>query len=118
MSPIKPTTRRLPLAAPLPVVTLLRLLLLLRLLTCELHSFAFAQHVDSFDQGARRFSLWRDDARTVMRSIQQPNPTPAEPGVEQEHGTDRQCTHAVERRLLLHTATQPGSLLRHPLTTH
>ena len=82
MSPIKPTTRRLPLTVPLPVVTILRLLLLLKLLGCELHSDAFAQHVDSFDQGARRFSLWRDDARTVMRSIQQPTPTPAEPGVE------------------------------------
>ncbi len=36
-----------------------------------------AQYVDSFDQGAARFSLWRDDARTVMRPVDR-----REPGVE------------------------------------
>lgn len=36
-----------------------------------------AQLIDTFDQGQPRFSLWRDDARTVLRPVDQ-----KEPGVE------------------------------------
>lgn len=36
-----------------------------------------AQHLDTFDQGPARFSLWRDDARTAMRPVDR-----REPGIE------------------------------------
>ena len=61
----------------------------------------FAQHLDSFDQGSARFSLWRDDARTVMRI-----PDRIEPGVE-----TIEFTHGNGSFVYLITPVEPCAII-------
>ncbi len=80
MSPIKPTTQSFQVAritTPIRFAPNTLLPVLLTLLCLLLPQSIKAQHVDPFDQGPPRFQLWLDDARTLMRPIERP-----EPGVE------------------------------------
>ncbi|MFM8402915.1 MAG: hypothetical protein ACKOAH_34230, partial [Pirellula sp.] len=61
----------------------------------------WAQHLDSFDQGPPRFSLWRDDARTLMRPIARP-----EPGVE-----TIEFTHGNGSFIYLITPIEPCAII-------
>jgi len=80
-------------------LAILRLLAAMIVLLCT--QAAWAQHLDSFDQGPPRFSLWRDDARTLMRPIQRP-----EPGVE-----TIEFTHGNGSFIYLITPIEPCAII-------
>lgn len=62
---------------------------------------AQAQLLDTFDQGPPRFTLWRDDARTLMRSVDR-----KEPGVE-----TIEFTHGNGSYIYLITPIEPCAII-------
>ena len=85
-----------PIRSPLTILSLLAAVIL----TLCVHP-VLAQHLDSFDQGTPRFSLWRDDARTLMRPIARP-----EPGVE-----TIEFTHGNGSFIYLITPIEPCAII-------
>ena len=85
-----------PIRSPLTILSLLAAVIL----TLCVHP-VWAQHLDSFDQGTPRFSLWRDDARTLMRPIARP-----EPGVE-----TIEFTHGNGSFIYLITPIEPCAII-------